>query len=97
MGWAYFEIVTGELSDRMQLPDCIWRETWNSARPIAVAQQARIFNETKEAEKVNEIGKGENPLTIKKFTLQLCKLTNSLIFTSKLVFALILLKDFSIQ
>lgn len=37
----------------MLLPGNIWIDTWNSARAIPVAQQPRLFNETKEVEQVN--------------------------------------------
>jgi Rab3 GTPase-activating protein catalytic subunit len=46
----------GALSERMRIPGNLWEETWRSARPIPVSQQVRLFNETKEAEKVISIG-----------------------------------------
>ena len=42
----------GELSERMKLPGNLWRENWESARPIPASQQNRLFNETKEVEQV---------------------------------------------
>lgn len=43
---------SGVLSDRMQTPGNLWAETWRTARAVPVGQQARLFNETKEAEKM---------------------------------------------
>uniref|UniRef100_A0AC35GML2 Rab3 GTPase-activating protein catalytic subunit n=1 Tax=Panagrolaimus sp. PS1159 TaxID=55785 RepID=A0AC35GML2_9BILA len=43
---------TGHLSERMDMEDNVWRTTWKEARPIAVAHQNRLFNESKEAEKI---------------------------------------------
>jgi len=43
---------TGHLSDRMSMSDNVWKTTWNNAKPIAVAHQSSLFNETKEAEQI---------------------------------------------
>jgi len=43
---------SGVLSERMQIPGNLWVETWHTAKAVPVSQQARLFNETKEAEKV---------------------------------------------
>uniref|UniRef100_A0AC34QV35 Rab3 GTPase-activating protein catalytic subunit n=1 Tax=Panagrolaimus sp. JU765 TaxID=591449 RepID=A0AC34QV35_9BILA len=43
---------SGHLSERMSMDDNVWRKTWDSARPIAVTHQARLFNESKEAEQI---------------------------------------------
>ncbi len=40
------------LSQRMQLPDNLWVEAWQQARPIACRRQKRLFDDGKEAEKV---------------------------------------------
>jgi hypothetical protein len=37
----------------MQLPDNVWIEVWNQARPVPVRRQKRLFDEGKEAEKVS--------------------------------------------
>ncbi|XP_074597840.1 RAB3 GTPase activating protein subunit 1 [Brevipalpus obovatus] len=42
----------GHLSSRMQHPGNMWQEAWNSARPIPVSRQKRLFDYTKEAERV---------------------------------------------
>jgi Rab3 GTPase-activating protein catalytic subunit len=36
----------------MQLPDNLWIEVWQQARPIPVRRQKRLFDDGKEAEKV---------------------------------------------
>jgi len=41
-----------QLSQRMQIPGNVWKEVWNSAKPVPVRRQKRLFNDTKEAEKV---------------------------------------------
>jgi Rab3 GTPase-activating protein catalytic subunit len=40
------------LSPRMQLPDNLWIEVWQQARPVPVRRQKRLFDDGKEAEKV---------------------------------------------
>ncbi len=47
-----FKFVKGHLSDRMRLSDNVWVETWQSATPLPAYRQKRIFDDTKEAEKV---------------------------------------------
>lgn len=42
----------GQLSQRMQIPGNMWLEVWQSARPIPARRQRRLFDDTKEAEKV---------------------------------------------
>ena len=36
----------------MRIPGNMWAEVWHSARPVPVRRQKRLFDETKEAEKV---------------------------------------------
>ena len=40
------------MSERMLHSDNLWLETWNQATAIPAYKQARLFNDTKEAEKV---------------------------------------------
>lgn len=42
----------GHLSPRMQLPGNTWQEVWDTARPVPAHRQKRLFDDTKEAEKV---------------------------------------------
>ncbi|XP_052812233.1 rab3 GTPase-activating protein catalytic subunit-like isoform X2 [Mya arenaria] len=42
----------GQLSVRMQIPGNMWVEVWQTARPVPARRQKRLFDDTKEAEKV---------------------------------------------
>lgn len=54
----------GYLSGRMTVPGNIWLEAWESARPIPVRRQKRLFDETKEAERVLHFLSNLTPLEI---------------------------------
>ena len=43
------------MSVRMRIPGNIWLETWQSAKAIPARRQKRLFDDTKEAEKVVKI------------------------------------------
>jgi len=36
----------------MKIPGNVWVEVWHSARPVPARRQRRLFDDTKEAEKV---------------------------------------------
>jgi len=36
----------------MLVPGNMWQEAWSNAKPIPAKRQKRLFNDTKEAEKV---------------------------------------------
>ena len=42
----------GRLSRRMCQPGNMWVETWHDAAPLPVNRQKKLFDDTKEAEKV---------------------------------------------
>lgn len=42
----------GHLSDRMMIPGNTWQTVWASAKPVPARRQKRLFDDTKEAEKV---------------------------------------------
>ena len=42
----------GRLSLRMRVQGNVWEDNWNNARARPVRRQKRLFDETKEAEKV---------------------------------------------
>lgn len=42
----------GQLSDRMMIPGNTWQTVWTSAKPVPARRQKRLFDDTKEAEKV---------------------------------------------
>ncbi|XP_077873429.1 rab3 GTPase-activating protein catalytic subunit isoform X1 [Ictidomys tridecemlineatus] len=45
-------ILKGELSARMKIPSNMWVEAWETAKPIPARRQRRLFDDTREAEKV---------------------------------------------
>nr|XP_046232615.1 rab3 GTPase-activating protein catalytic subunit isoform X2 [Scatophagus argus] len=45
-------VMKGELSARMKIPGNMWVEAWETARAIPARRQRRLFDDTKEAEKV---------------------------------------------
>ncbi|KAG8432237.1 hypothetical protein GDO86_016757 [Hymenochirus boettgeri] len=45
-------VCRGELSARMKIPNNMWVEAWETAKPIPAHRQRRLFDDTKEAEKV---------------------------------------------
>nr|XP_006816405.1 PREDICTED: rab3 GTPase-activating protein catalytic subunit-like [Saccoglossus kowalevskii] len=42
----------GKLSSRMMIPGNMWQEVWSQAKPVPARRQKRLFDDTKEAEKV---------------------------------------------
>lgn len=46
------KMVKGELSARMKIPSNMWVEAWETARATPARRQRRLFDDTKEAEKV---------------------------------------------
>ncbi|XP_006011569.1 rab3 GTPase-activating protein catalytic subunit isoform X2 [Latimeria chalumnae] len=44
--------VKGELSARMKIPGNMWVEAWETAKPVPARRQRRLFDDTREAEKV---------------------------------------------
>ncbi|XP_067939936.1 rab3 GTPase-activating protein catalytic subunit-like isoform X2 [Watersipora subatra] len=45
-------IEKGSLSDRMLVAGNVWQEAWRNAKPVPANRQKRLFNDTKEGEKV---------------------------------------------
>ncbi|KAM6071107.1 rab3 GTPase-activating protein catalytic subunit isoform 1-T1 [Chlamydotis macqueenii] len=45
-------VIKGELSARMKIPSNMWVEAWETAKPIPARRQKRLFDDTREAEKV---------------------------------------------
>lgn len=49
------QLVAGEsLSERFQPSDCLWKRIWQSAKPVPVSRQQRLFNYSMEAERALE-------------------------------------------
>ncbi|XP_075465641.1 rab3 GTPase-activating protein catalytic subunit isoform X2 [Ascaphus truei] len=45
-------VIKGELSARMKIPNNMWAEAWETAKATPARRQRRLFDDTKEAEKV---------------------------------------------
>nr|XP_045004574.1 rab3 GTPase-activating protein catalytic subunit isoform X2 [Jaculus jaculus] len=45
-------VLRGELSARMKIPSNMWVEAWETAKPVPARRQRRLFDDTREAEKV---------------------------------------------
>lgn len=50
------KVIRGELSARMKIPSNMWVEAWETAKPIPARRQKRLFDDTREAEKVKALG-----------------------------------------
>ena len=48
----------------MQIPGNMWVEVWQSAKPVPVRRQKRLFDDTKEAEKVLHFLAAMNPALV---------------------------------
>ena len=46
--------IQGRLSGRMEVAGNPWLEAWNNAKPVPSRRQKRLFDDTREAEKVWE-------------------------------------------
>lgn len=46
-------VIKGELSARMKIPSNMWIEAWETAKPVPARRQRRLFDDTREAEKVS--------------------------------------------
>ncbi|XP_048835815.1 rab3 GTPase-activating protein catalytic subunit isoform X1 [Brienomyrus brachyistius] len=62
-------VVRGDLSARMKIPGNMWVEAWETAKPIPVRRQRRLFDDTKEAEKVLHYLAVQNPADLSRHLL----------------------------
>ncbi|XP_037136517.1 rab3 GTPase-activating protein catalytic subunit isoform X5 [Syngnathus acus] len=62
-------ILTGKLSPRMRIPGNIWVETWENAKAIPAHRQRRLFDDTKEAEKVLHYLEVQKPADLSRHLL----------------------------
>ena len=53
----------------MQIPGNMWVEVWQTARPVPARRQKRLFDDTKEAEKVSSL---KAPITTKSCAFVVC-------------------------
>uniref|UniRef100_A0A4W3HK87 Rab3 GTPase-activating protein catalytic subunit n=1 Tax=Callorhinchus milii TaxID=7868 RepID=A0A4W3HK87_CALMI len=62
-------VLKGELSARMKIPGNMWVEAWESAKPIPARRQRRLFDDTREAEKVLHYLVGLKPADLARHLL----------------------------
>ena len=53
----FFQWEEGHLSLRMRAPGNTWQEVWNQAKAVPARRQKRLFDDTKEGEKVRTFTK----------------------------------------
>lgn len=51
-------VIKGELSARMKIPSNMWVEAWETAKSVPARRQRRLFDDTREAEKVKKMLRG---------------------------------------
>jgi hypothetical protein len=49
---CFFKHLAGSLSARMQIKGNMWLDVWEAAKPVPARRQKRLFDDTREAEKV---------------------------------------------
>ncbi|KAM9802175.1 rab3 GTPase-activating protein catalytic subunit isoform 7-T11 [Syngnathus typhle] len=62
-------VLKGKLSPRMKIPGNIWVETWENAKAIPAHRQRRLFDDTKEAEKVLHYLEVQKPADLSRHLL----------------------------
>nr|XP_002123946.1 rab3 GTPase-activating protein catalytic subunit-like [Ciona intestinalis] len=62
----------GKLSQRMKIPGNLWETTWEQANPIPAHRQKRLFDDTKEAEKVLHFLANLKPAEVMQAILPVC-------------------------
>ncbi|XP_067843347.1 rab3 GTPase-activating protein catalytic subunit isoform X3 [Heptranchias perlo] len=63
------KVLRGELSARMKIPGNMWVEAWETAKPIPARRQRRLFDDTREAEKVLHYLVGLKPADLTRHLL----------------------------
>ncbi|XP_051884466.1 rab3 GTPase-activating protein catalytic subunit isoform X1 [Pristis pectinata] len=63
------KVLRGELSARMKIPGNMWVEVWETAKPIPARRQRRLFDDTREAEKVLHYLVGLKPADLTRHLL----------------------------
>lgn len=66
----------GELSARMKIPGNMWAEAWETARCVPARRQKRLFDDTKEAEKVGVCSAASTACPLKARRAGLHRLTS---------------------
>lgn len=69
-----YEIVDGKglLSERMKLPGNLWQTMWNTAKSVPARRQKRLFDDTKEGEKVLHYLSSLQPKDLALYLLPIC-------------------------
>ncbi|XP_078408588.1 rab3 GTPase-activating protein catalytic subunit isoform X1 [Cetorhinus maximus] len=63
------KVLRRELSARMKIPGNMWVEAWETAKPIPARRQRRLFDDTREAEKVLHYLVGLKPADLTRHLL----------------------------
>ncbi|XP_078084240.1 rab3 GTPase-activating protein catalytic subunit isoform X7 [Mustelus asterias] len=63
------KVLRKELSARMKIPGNMWAEAWETAKPIPARRQRRLFDDTREAEKVLHYLVGLKPADLTRHLL----------------------------
>ncbi|GCB78289.1 hypothetical protein scyTo_0015801, partial [Scyliorhinus torazame] len=63
------KVIRKELSARMKIPGNMWVEAWETAKPIPARRQRRLFDDTREAEKVLHYLVGLKPADLTRHLL----------------------------
>ncbi|XP_059822242.1 rab3 GTPase-activating protein catalytic subunit [Hypanus sabinus] len=63
------KVLRGELSARMKIPGNMWVEVWETAKPTPARRQRRLFDDTREAEKVLHYLVGLKPADLTRHLL----------------------------
>lgn len=59
----------GQLSERMKIPGNTWQTVWSSAKAVPARRQRRLFDDTKEAEKVQHFFESQTLGSIGQLTV----------------------------
>ena len=62
----------GKLSGRMLIPNNLWVTTWTAAKPAPISRQKRIFDDTKEAERVLHFLANLKPSEVAQLLIPVC-------------------------
>lgn len=65
----FFEHIAGSLSARMQIKSNMWLEVWEAAKPVPARRQKRLFDDTREAEKVLHFLESQKPSAVVQLLL----------------------------
>ena len=67
----FLEHIAGTLSARMQIKGNMWVDVWEAAKPVPARRQKRLFDDTREAEKVLHFLESKKPSAFAELLLPL--------------------------